>query len=225
MRSLATVQGAAPGGHARRVGTVEVDQRAGCGVREEQARFLEALADRRDPEVEAALLEAEAPARLGVVEADADAVRGAIGRIEDAARKHPGAAGVVSCSRRAATGAPRDLGRRRERRRSSPRGAVAGTTGWDRAPGKPTHRRKRTCRQRTDEAGFECGTTAGPAGAASDGSDRASPAPPTSVSPRRLSQRLRCAPKMAAPAKVLAHSSSWRFNQEFTCFTMPSYFS
>ncbi len=100
---------AAPRAETRGVAAVEVDQLAAAAAREQQARFLEALADRRDVVVETALRQAEAAARFAVVEADAGRVCARIGLFDDAAREHPGAAVVV-----AALGAAReqDLDRR-----------------------------------------------------------------------------------------------------------------
>jgi hypothetical protein len=65
------------------------------GAPEQQPRLLEGLADRGDEEVEAPLRQAKPGARLGVVEAVARRVRIAVPRVDDAAREHPRAAGVV----------------------------------------------------------------------------------------------------------------------------------
>jgi hypothetical protein len=93
---LAAVQRASPRAEACGVAAVEIDQRTAVAAREQQARFLEALADRGDVVVEAALRQAEAAARLAVVEAGAGGVREGIGLLDDTARKHPGAAVVVA---------------------------------------------------------------------------------------------------------------------------------
>ena len=67
--SLAAVQRAAPGPR-RAAASLSRSTGAAGFVGEEQARFLEALADRGDPVVEAARAPAEPRARLGVVGAD-----------------------------------------------------------------------------------------------------------------------------------------------------------
>ena len=96
-----------------------------AGAREQQARFLEALADRGDVVVEAAAREAEAAARLGVVEAGARRHARRVARHRRCRRERPRRRCCGRRARRAATAAPRCRRRRRGRRRSSRRGAAA----------------------------------------------------------------------------------------------------
>ena len=93
---LAAVQRAAPWAEPGGIGAVEVDERLAVGAREQESRFLEALAHGGDVVVEAAFLEAEATARFAIVEAGARGVSERVGLLNDAARKYPGAAVVVA---------------------------------------------------------------------------------------------------------------------------------
>jgi hypothetical protein len=128
---LAAVQRDPPRREPRGVAAVEVDERVAVAAREQQPRFLEALADRGDPVGEAAAGKTEPPARLVVAQAIARAARERVARLDDAARKNPRAAVVVASFR--APGqqhldAARAVAQHDDRRRRPRRPLAAGGT-------------------------------------------------------------------------------------------------
>ena len=124
-RLLAAMERAAPRRETRRVAAVEIDELGAFGAREQQPRFLEALADRGDVVVEAAAREAEPSARGLVVEPGDRRVRERIVLLDDAAGEDPRAAVVV-----AALGAPGE-------QHLQARRAVADDDDRRRGPGRP----------------------------------------------------------------------------------------
>ena len=145
---LAPVQHAAPGREP--VGGLAVEHVVvvADGASEQQARFLEGLADRGDEEVEAAVRRARAgrwprrrrcrSRRMGV----------AVARHRRCRRETPRRRWCSRCRRRDARAAPRCRRRRRGRRRwSPPAAAAAPAPAGRRGPGRPTRRRRKRSSQ------------------------------------------------------------------------------
>ena len=202
---------------------VEVDQRRAFAAREQQARLLEALADRGDVEVEAAVADAEAPARLRVVSPT---------QAECAARS-PGSTRPPGKTQAPLLWSPRSA--RRDSRTSMPAGRSRSTTivaDGSRRPLLPTRSARGRVGQRRSSGG-RGGTSA--AGAVAQRPTGLPPAPEQRVgavrhararTPDRRSARLayaRAPPKESSKMGPLRHPSRHPRAPTGvqTCFTMP----
>ena len=92
-RGLPLMQALTPGGH---LGTDPADRLTIGPVRQQQARFLEAFAQRRHVVVQPTFGEPHAGAGCGIIQPHTVRVTITVLRIEQAAGKHPGAAGLVA---------------------------------------------------------------------------------------------------------------------------------
>ncbi len=227
---LAPVQRATPRRQPVRGLPIEGVVALADGAAEEQPRLLEALADRGDEEVEAANLEPELGAGQGVVDAEAGGMGIAVAGIDDAAREHPGAAGVVGAvgpagekdldAARAGAVADNDDGRGGPRRPLRCRLGSGRREGRG-VGGRSAHRRSAGA----DKGRFECGTEPRRRWLPSATSDSAALVPPTARPPCCLSRRAAGAAKMTSIAAAIFNATAAN-NQEFIpCFTMPSFSS
>ena len=172
---------------------------------------------------------AEPGAGLGVVDAEAGGVGVAVARIDDAAREHPRAAGVVGAVGAAreqhldAAGAVADDDDGRGGPRRPLRGRLGGGCREGRSVGgRSTHRRSAGA----NRGGVECGTDRMRRWRASATSDTAALAPPTALAPCCLSPRTAAAAKMTAIAAAnLQRRRLRKLRSSTPCFTMPSFSS